>query len=190
MTCRDRNVAAVCAIVATVFALALGDALIKGSSSSLSLWQIFTLSSAICYAFAMLLTRSRCRRENVFILSLWLNIAMLITGAAVSLGIALFKDQTSTSVLFSSWGTVDQGALKTLLILSAAIIIGSVGAAFAYQNGHASTIATFDFAYMGFATLWGFLLVTEIPDLYAIAGMRLIVGSGILAIQKQGSDND
>lgn len=39
---------------------------------------LLPILSAVLYAFAMILTRSRCRNENVFILSAWLNISMLI----------------------------------------------------------------------------------------------------------------
>ena len=43
----DRTRAAIVTIVFTVFALALGDAIIKGASASFTLWQIFFLRSAV-----------------------------------------------------------------------------------------------------------------------------------------------
>ena len=38
-------------------------------------------------------------------------------------------------------------------LLAAAILIGSVGAAIAYQNGPPAMIGAFDFAYVGFAVI-------------------------------------
>jgi hypothetical protein len=43
----DRTRSAIVTIIFTVFALALGDAVIKGVSASFTLWQIFFLRSAI-----------------------------------------------------------------------------------------------------------------------------------------------
>jgi drug/metabolite transporter (DMT)-like permease len=69
------------------------------------------------------------------------------------------------------WGAVG--------LLSTAIIVGSLGAAIAYQIGRSSTVATFDFAYVAFAAIWGFFLFDEVPDRHAMAGIVLIVGAGI-----------
>jgi len=64
------------------------------------------------------------------------------------------------------------------------VFIGSVGAAIAYQVGPPATVATFDFAYVGFATVWGMVFFAESPDTVTIAGMLLIVSAGILAVRR------
>lgn len=40
-------------------------------------------------------------------------------------------------------------------LLAAVILIGSIEAAIAYQNGPPTMIGAFDFAYVGFAVIWG-----------------------------------
>lgn len=50
-THRDHIALAVGTIVFTVFALSLGDALIKQSSSSFVIWQIFVIRSVIAIPF-------------------------------------------------------------------------------------------------------------------------------------------
>ena len=69
-------------------------------------------------------------------------------------------------------------------LLGIAILIASIGTAFAYQNGKSSTIATFDFAYVGFAVIWGALFFSELPDALSLCGISLIVVAGIMAVRE------
>ena len=71
-----------------------------------------------------------------------------------------------------------------MLLLAAAILIGSVGAAIAYQNGPPAVVGVFDFAYVGFAVIWGAVFFAEIPDGITLAGMALIVFAGILSLRQ------
>ena len=69
-----------------------------------------------------------------------------------------------------------------LTLLAAAIIIGSVGAAIAYQVGPPATVASFDFAYVAFAALWGLVFFGAFPDTISLLGMAMIVISMAAAI--------
>ncbi|MBT7648600.1 MAG: DMT family transporter, partial [Rhodospirillaceae bacterium] len=68
--------------------------------------------------------------------------------------------------------------------LATAVIIGSVGAAIAYQVGPPTIVATFDFAYVGFAAIWGFVFFAEVPGAVTVAGMILIVVAGLLVTRR------
>jgi drug/metabolite transporter (DMT)-like permease len=69
--------------------------------------------------------------------------------------------------------------------LAAVSLIASVGVAIAYQVGPPAIIAAFDFAYVGFAALWGIVIFAEVPGITTIAGMLLIVAAGILAVRRR-----
>ena len=72
----------------------------------------------------------------------------------------------------------------TMGFLAASAIIGGIGAAFAYQVGPPATVATFDFAYVGFAVLWGVLFFAEVLDLFTFTGMVLVIAAGALAVRR------
>jgi len=74
---------------------------------------------------------------------------------------------------------------RVMTILAAAIIVGSIGAAIAYQSGPSPIIATFDFSYVAFAVVWGILLFGEAPGFITIIGIVLIVGGGMLAVRNR-----
>ncbi len=161
--------------------------ILEPRASDFNWYAILPLISAVLYALAMILTRSRCRREHMFVLSLWLNLTMLAVGATMTLVLTAIKLPFDTirdqEFLFGAWSTLGVTELVAIAVLSVAIIIGSVGAAYAYQNGRPSTIATFDFAYVAFAMMWGILAFGEEPTNRGVAGASLIVVAGILAVR-------
>ncbi len=77
-----------------------------------------------------------------------------------------------------------QSDVVVLIVLAIAILIGSIGAAIAYQIGRSSVVATFDFAYVAFAVLWGIIFFGDIPDMKMLVGMALIILSGIMAVRQ------
>ena len=96
-----------------------------------------------------------------------------------------FTDKVQgTSFLFGEWTTMGTTEWLTMALLAAATIIASVGAAFAYQVGPPATVATFDFAYVGFAVLWGVLFFAEVLDGVTLTGMALIILAGVLAVRR------
>ena len=71
-----------------------------------------------------------------------------------------------------------------MALMASAILIGSVGTAIAYQNGPPAIIGVFDFAYVGFAVVWGLIFFAEVPDALTLAGIALIVVAGILSVRQ------
>ena len=74
-------------------------------------------------------------------------------------------------------GAREWGLMALLAALSVAYFMG---VARAYQIAAPSTVATFDYAYLVSAALWGFVLFAETPDLLTIGGMMLITAAGLL----------
>ena len=128
----------------------------------------------------MILTRTKCRHEHPLVLSAALNVAFIVIGGLATLALG----DEPESFLSGKWAPMGQAEIVAILLLTVAILVGSIGAAVAYQSGPSSVIATFDFAYVGFAALWGLLLFDERINGSAWIGMILIVGAGIMAVRK------
>ncbi|HKJ50534.1 MAG TPA: DMT family transporter [Gammaproteobacteria bacterium] len=153
-------------------------------------YALLPIAAAVCYAAAMILTRGKCRNERSTVLSLWLNLTFVGVGV-IALGALQLWQLSADSValnpfLFGAWTPMSPDGWRVMAILAVAILIGSVGAAIAYQNGPSSVVAIFDFSYLGFAVVWGSLLFGELPGPVVAGGMLLITVAGIIAI-RQGS---
>ena len=122
-------------------------------------------------------------------LGLWLNVAFAIVGAAALLLLQLWNPDAETiqlnPFLLGLWTPMWLHEWRIMAILAVAILVGSVGAAFAYQNGPSSTVATFDFAYVAFAVIWGFLLFDETPQPLVAGGIVMIVAAGMIAVRQK-----
>jgi len=154
--------------------------ILRPSSTSFNLALLLPLLAAIFYALAMILTRSKCKSEPPLALSLGLNLVFIATGLSAMVWVSFSADDT-TGFLNSPWITMGKTEWIAMSVLAAAILIGSIGAAIAYQNGPPSIIGVFDFSYVAFAVLWGLIFFGEVPDVWSVIGISLICGAGILA---------
>ena len=164
----------------------IGVALIlKPWQGTFNVYALLPLLAAVLYALAMILTRTKCRAEHPLVLSGALNITFIgvgltATGLLAVTGGAADGDR----FLWGEWGSLGPQEIIAIAVLAIAILIGSIGAAIAYQSGPASIVATFDFAYVGFAVLWGLILFAEVPTQSALVGMALIVVAGVIAVRR------
>ncbi|MCB4378951.1 DMT family transporter [Synechococcus sp. MU1644] len=152
---------------------------LRPDASGFDLAALLPLLAALLYACAMVLTSLKCRDDNPFALALALNIAFIVAGA----GLGLFSGQEG-SFIFGPWQSFDLALIGTVAALSAVILVGSVGAAIAYQNGPPATVAAFDYSYLVFSLIWGALFFSELPDALSLAGIAIIVLAGFLSLPR------
>lgn len=157
--------------------------ILQPSAEAFNLYALLPIISAILYALSMIITRAKCRDEHPLILSAGLNLAFIFFGFLATFGLGFFASTDAFSTFLSpQWGDMDRATWMLLVALAAFILIGSIGAAIAYQNGKPSVVGIFDFSYVGFAVLWGFLIFNETPEPTGLIGMIMIVAAGMLTM--------
>jgi len=168
-----------------VFLGFLGVTLIlKPDIADFNWYALLPILAAIFYALAMILTKTQCRSEPPLLLSLCLNVSFLVVGGIAALLIASFPNEMRQGFLLAPWTAMGTSQWLSVALLAAAILVGSIAAAYAYQNGPPSVIGIFDFAYVGFALIWGFVLLSETPDGISVLGMIFIVVAGVLSLRR------
>lgn len=158
--------------------------ILKPNVNDFNWYTLLPLLAAMLYALAMIITRTKCRSESPLLLSLALNIAFVMVGGFAAAVIATFPNEMRQGFLLAQWSAMGPSQLLSMALLAIAILIGSIGAAIAYQNGPSSIIGIFDFAYVGFAVLWSVLFFAETPDGISILGIILIVVAGVLSLRQ------
>jgi len=159
--------------------------ILKPEAGGFNAYVLLPLGSAVLDALAMILTRTKCRGENSLVLSLSLNVTLVSVGLVVTAYTAIAGTSANdSSFILRAWSPMDASGWLAMAFLAAVAITASVGAATAYQVAPPATIATFDFAYVGFAGLWGILIFAEFPDARTILGIMLIVVAGIVAVRR------
>lgn len=152
---------------------------------------VLPVFAGLSYAFAAIITRSKCSNETPATLALSLNLALLITGVMASLAILLWHPtQAQIEVypfLLKNWVRLGISEWAFISLLAVLIVGIGVGLAAAYQAAPPVIIAAFDYSYLIFATVWGYVIFSETPDTYSLAGMLFISGAGFLIIAGQFS---
>lgn len=159
-------------------------AILKPGSDAFSWMTLLPVLGAACYAAAMVLTRSKCTGESPLALSLALNVSLLGTGVLATAVLAMLQltptQQAFYPFVLGVWSSMEFDDWALMALLGAMMAAYSVGVAKAYQVAAPSIVATFDYAYLVSAAIWGFLFFSEVPDLMTVVGMVLITAAGIL----------
>jgi len=194
---KDNTVLGVAVIVATVFTMALADAVIKYASAAFPLWQIFVVRSLL--AVPMLVVIALCTNADIRPRSPPWAIARGLLLAFMYVAIYAAIPRLSLSVIAAALYT---GPIFVAL-LSACVTGEKVGACgwVAVVLGFAGVLVilrphtdAFSFymlipviaglfyalTYLLFAAFWGFVFFAERPDSPTIAGMLMIALAGLL----------
>jgi drug/metabolite transporter (DMT)-like permease len=153
---------------------------LRPDTSGFRLATLLPALAAFLYACAMVLTSTKCRNDNPFALALVLNVTFIVVGAMLG----LFSGQEGSFIL-GPWQSVDLKLIGITAALAGIILIGSVGAAIAYQNGPPSTVAAFDYSYLVFSLIWGGIFFQELPNLLALSGIAIIILAGFLSLPRK-----
>jgi drug/metabolite transporter (DMT)-like permease len=157
------------AAIAVGFAGAL--AVVRPGSSVFTLYALLPMAMAFCNALYQILTRKIAGLEH--------PLTSLIWGAIV--GAALLS-----LVLPFAWKTPDRASHWALLVVIG--MLASVGHYLlirAYDYASASLLAPYTYSGLVWSMALGFVLFGNFPDGWALAGMGIIVASGLFLVSRQ-----
>ncbi|MEE8297278.1 MAG: DMT family transporter, partial [Hyphomicrobium sp.] len=158
--------------------------ILQPGTGSFSWFTLLPILGAVFYALAMILTRSKCLDETPLTLALALNVSLLAAGLVMT-GVLWVLDLTPKAAstypfALGPWAGLGVREWGVVSLLGVLIAVYSAGVAKAYQSAAPSIVGTFDYAYLVFAALWGFVIFAETPDAATLIGMILIAASGFL----------
>lgn len=154
--------------------------IVKPVASDFTPCALVPILAGFLYACAAVITKAKCAHAPAHTLALWLNATLLVFGAVAS----LLVDHVGVGggidypFLFGPWNDTDWRTIFVLALLMTGI---SIGLAKAYQSPRPHIIATFDYTYVFFAGLWGFVFFRETPSILNLVGMLLIGAAGAIA---------
>jgi len=162
--------------------------ILKPQAEDFNGYALLPLASAIFYALAMIITRTKIRGESALVLSLSLNTAFAVVGATatlfLSIGYMAGVEIKANSFMAGEWASMGPREWLIIAVLAALITIGSQFATVAYQNGPSSIVSSFDFFYLAFIVMWGLIFFAEVPDAVTVIGIILIACAGIMTVRK------
>jgi drug/metabolite transporter (DMT)-like permease len=145
-----------------------GTLLIARPGGSLSLAGIaLTLTAALCYSLYQIMTRKLSATENTVTMLFY---TALMGTLVMTLGLPWF------------WQGPIPSALDALMIASLGLYGGTGHFLLirAFRHAPASMLSPFQYTQLIWATLLGWLIYDQLPDMISFAGMAIVVGSGLM----------
>lgn len=161
---------------------------LRPGTDAFSWFILLPVMAGLFYALSSIITRSKCRHIAPTALAISLALALLVTGAVGSLVIMLLQPSSSvvalSPFLLNRWAELGPLEWSVIAILTGIMFVNGLVLPAAYQAAPTVIIATFDYCYLIFSPLLGFLLFSQTPDFYTILGMCMIAGAGLVIVQK------
>lgn len=135
-------------------------------------WYLLPLGSAFLFAFYNILTRRLASVDDP-------RTTILHTGVAATLGTSLLQPFVWTWPSAGDWGLL--------------VLIGAIGAVshgllvLAYTRAPASLLAPLSYTQLVWATLAGWLVFGDAPDIWTVLGALIIAAGGVLAVLPERS---
>ena len=141
---------------------------------------VLPLLCAMCYAMAQILARKIGDRETTLTTGLYTvalaGFLIVPAGWAVNQVVSIGPDFHH---LRWDWTLAKQSDIYVIVLLGGIGMAGFVLLTRAYQVASASLVAPFDYTYLPFATLLAYAIWDETPQPATLAGMALIIASGL-----------
>jgi len=133
------------------------------------------------YAIGGVTTRRWCAREDALTLLAAFFVIMTMVGAAGCVVLALWAPDVPAGAdgfVLRGWRPVTDAFLAVVVAQAAGSVAGVWLLTRGYLLGEASYVAGFEYVFLIFAGIWGYLLWGQLLDATSMAGIALIIGSG------------
>jgi drug/metabolite transporter (DMT)-like permease len=144
---------------------------------------------ALGYALQQLAARVLGRTETAAAMTFWSNLTFLAGGLALAavFGSGLYEGGSHPSLAFltRAWQPLP---LRDLLLFMSCGGIAAVGLSlltYAYRVAPSATVAPFEYSFIVWGVLWGWVFWSELPGASAWIGIMLLVAAGLLVIRAE-----
>lgn len=144
---------------------------------------------AFGYALNQLATRVLGRTETAGAMTFWGNVTFLASALALAavFGSGAYEGATHPSMAFLTRGWQEM-PLRDLLLFMACGFIASIGLSlltYAYRVAPSSSVAPFEYSFIIWGVLWGWLFWDQLPTHLAWGGIAALIGAGLLVIRAE-----
>ncbi len=143
-------------------------------------WAVmYPVGTALCFSFYILLTRKLVRHED----PVRLQFLAGVFGCLVMTAALLVGTYSQFDILTAVYPTTDQWLLLGGLGLIATV--GHLLVVHAFRHAPVGVLAPFQYVEIIGATLYGFVLFNDFPDLLTWVGILIITGSGVYIFHRE-----
>jgi S-adenosylmethionine uptake transporter len=163
-----------------------------GSSGRDAAWYIYLLPvvAATAYALNQLLTRKLGATTRASAMAVYVQLTFIVVTGLFWMvaGDGRFSEgleNDSLVFILRAWIWPTGADLWLFGALALASTFGSYTVAQAYRMANAATLSPFEYAGLPLAILWGYVIWGDLPAPQVLAGIALIIGSGLFVFLRE-----
>ena len=145
--------------------------------------------SGLAYGVSMILARRLGETETAAAMAFWGNLVFLVIALCMALafGDGRFAQAAHPSIEFLLRAWVWPSALDAALMCGCGVIaaLGLTLLTQAYRIADSNAVAPFEYSYMIWGVLWGWVFFGEWPDSVAWIGITVIVSAGMMVLWRE-----
>ena len=147
-----------------------------------NIFKLAPVACALCYAIAMTITKYTSEKDSIYTQMAWLYIFALLAGFIIYLvsGDGKFNDYSDPTMqfIYREWFSNPSVAWPYVLVMGIVASISFFCVFKAYSVASPSIVSLFEYSYILWAMLAGYLLFDTIPVPRTFIGTALIIGAG------------
>ncbi len=147
--------------------------IVRPGAEGFNIYAVIALSAAFLVAVRDLVTRRIGEEIPSIVVALSTTVAVGLSGFVVAL------------VKGDEWAPFFIVETNMLLIAAVLVTLANLAIVMAFRNTDVSVVSPFRYSVVVLAIILGYLFFDELPDLLALGGIVLIVGSGIYTIHRE-----
>lgn len=146
--------------------------------------------AAFSYALSSVIARYIGPEDRPWTVTFYFTLAHFLGGCLVSALVffwapVLPDPHPSMAFLLRPWASGEQLDLLSIGVLGVNAAAGFYFLNKAYLSAPASTVAPFEYTYLLWAILFGYLLWSEVPEATTFVGVALLIGSNLYILQRE-----
>lgn len=150
---------------------------------------LLPVAAAVGYAALHMLTRHIGGTESALAMTFYIQLSFVAVAGAMGLafgdGRLAGTGDASLDFLLREWVMPKAIDWWLMALVGLASALGGFFISQAYRVAEAAVVAPFEYLAMPLAVLWGLLVFGEWPDAVALAGIALIVASGLFIVWRE-----
>ena len=156
--------------LATIIGLVGVLIVVRPGGAGFHVASLFVLASAACWAFSLIITRMMSQTE----------IPVVTLAYSATIGFVLVS-----MLVPMSWEPLSGKAMLIGLFIGTISTIGHILLIQAFRHADASLLAPLAYSQLLWASLFGYLLFSAIPDLWTYVGASIIIASGLYTTHRE-----
>lgn len=151
---------------------------VKPATGAFESASLFALAATFTILLRDMLARSIGTRVPAFVVALGSILAGIVVGAG--------------GLFYQSWQSPDAMTLFSCMISGFCLVLAQYFIVLAYRGPELSAVAPFRYSIVVFAVFYGVIFFAEIPDMWSLAGMGIMILAGLYMLQREAlrSKND